>query len=50
MIYQLSKVNILVEKDDDQIEIIRESMNCTKMEAKISQKVVPMHTPPPPFP
>ena len=50
LIYQLSKVNIVVEKDDYQIEIIRESMNCTKMEAKISQKVVPMHTPPPPFP
>uniref|UniRef100_M1DAS9 Integrase core domain containing protein n=1 Tax=Solanum tuberosum TaxID=4113 RepID=M1DAS9_SOLTU len=46
----LSKVEILVEKDNDEIEVTGESKNATEKEAKITQKVVPMPKTPPPFP
>ncbi|KAK4713472.1 hypothetical protein R3W88_019379 [Solanum pinnatisectum] len=45
-----SEVEIVVEKDDDEIEVIGESKNATEKEAVITQKVVPMLEPPPPFP
>ncbi|KAK4737404.1 hypothetical protein R3W88_001101 [Solanum pinnatisectum] len=45
-----SEVEIVVEKDDYEIEVTGESKNATKKEAKITQKVVIMPRPPPPFP
>ncbi|XP_049371952.1 uncharacterized protein LOC125836842 [Solanum verrucosum] len=44
------EVEIVVEKDDDEIEVTGESKNATEREAEITQKVVPMPRPPPPFP
>ncbi|KAK4731210.1 hypothetical protein R3W88_024198 [Solanum pinnatisectum] len=45
-----SEVEIVVEKDDDEIEVSGEYNNATEKEAEITQKVVPMPRPPPPFP
>ncbi|XP_015161560.1 uncharacterized protein [Solanum tuberosum] len=45
-----SEVEIVVEKDDDEIEVTGESKDATEKEAKITQKVVPMPRPPPRFP
>ncbi|KAK4706535.1 hypothetical protein R3W88_033915 [Solanum pinnatisectum] len=44
------QVKIVVEKDDDEIEVTRESKKAIEKEAEITQKVVPMATPPSPFP
>ncbi|KAK4706614.1 hypothetical protein R3W88_033826 [Solanum pinnatisectum] len=38
-----------VERDDDEIEITVESKNSIEKEAEVTQKVVPMPRPPPPF-
>ncbi|XP_015166987.1 uncharacterized protein [Solanum tuberosum] len=46
----MSKVEILVEKDDEEIEVTGESKNATEKEAEITQKVVLMPRPPSPFP
>ncbi|XP_049405221.1 uncharacterized protein LOC125868667 [Solanum stenotomum] len=40
----------MVETKDDEIEVIGESKNATKKEAEVTQKVVPMPRPLPPFP
>lgn len=45
-----SKVEVVIERDDNEIEVIRESINAAEKEADITQKVVPMTRPPPPFP
>uniref|UniRef100_M1DEV5 Integrase core domain containing protein n=1 Tax=Solanum tuberosum TaxID=4113 RepID=M1DEV5_SOLTU len=50
----LMKVNrplipIYRERDDDEIEATGESKNATKKEAEVTQKVVPMTRPQPPF-
>ena len=45
-----SKVEIVVEKDDEEIEVTGESKNATEKEAEVTQKVVPIPGPPPPFP
>ncbi|XP_049357125.1 uncharacterized protein LOC125821804 [Solanum verrucosum] len=42
-----SEVEIVVQKDDDEIEVTGESKNATEKEAKITQKDVPMPRPPP---
>ncbi|KAK4717970.1 hypothetical protein R3W88_016308 [Solanum pinnatisectum] len=44
------EVEIMVEKDDDEIEVTGESKNATEKESEITQKVVPMPRPLPPFP
>ncbi|XP_049386175.1 uncharacterized protein LOC125850336 [Solanum stenotomum] len=44
------EVEILVENNDDEIEVAGESKNATEKEAEITQKVVPMPRPLPPFP
>ncbi|XP_049391514.1 uncharacterized protein LOC125855905 [Solanum stenotomum] len=45
-----SKVEIVGEKEADEIEVTGESNNTTEKESEVTQKVVPMHRPPPPFP
>ncbi|KAK4706944.1 hypothetical protein R3W88_033505 [Solanum pinnatisectum] len=45
-----SEVEIMVERDDDEIEVTRESMNATEKEAEVTQKVVPIPRPSPSFP
>lgn len=39
----------MVDKDDDEIEVSRVSNNATKKEEEVTQKVVPIPRPPPPF-
>ncbi|XP_049365811.1 uncharacterized protein LOC125830674 [Solanum verrucosum] len=45
-----SEVERVVEKDADEIEFTGESKDATEKEAEVTQKVVPMPRPPPPFP
>ncbi|KAK4707466.1 hypothetical protein R3W88_032958 [Solanum pinnatisectum] len=45
-----AKVEIVVEKDDDKIEVTRVSKNATEKEAKVTQNFFHMPRPPPPFP
>ncbi|XP_049368382.1 uncharacterized protein LOC125833276 [Solanum verrucosum] len=45
-----SEVEIVVEGDEDEIEVTRESKNATKKEEEVTQNFVPMPRPPPPFP
>ncbi|XP_049410588.1 uncharacterized protein LOC125873770 [Solanum stenotomum] len=45
-----SVVEIEASKNDDVIEVNEELENATKKEAEITQKVIPMPGPPPPFP
>lgn len=44
------EVEIVVEKDNDEIEVTGESKNATEKEAEITQKIVHMPRPPPSFP
>ncbi|XP_049359237.1 uncharacterized protein LOC125823925 [Solanum verrucosum] len=46
----LSGVEVQVSRDDDVIEVHEEPENAIEKEAEITQKVVPMPRPPPPFP
>ncbi|KAK4717993.1 hypothetical protein R3W88_016331 [Solanum pinnatisectum] len=43
-------IEIVVERDEDKIEVTRESKNATEKKAEVTQKVVPMPRPPLPFP
>ena len=43
-------MEVEIRKEDDAIEIREEFENATEKEAEISQKVVPIPRPPPPFP
>uniref|UniRef100_M1DRZ9 Integrase core domain containing protein n=1 Tax=Solanum tuberosum TaxID=4113 RepID=M1DRZ9_SOLTU len=45
-----SVVDVEIRKEDDVVEVRGETENATEKEAKISQKVVPIPRPPPPFP
>uniref|UniRef100_M1DWJ6 Integrase core domain containing protein n=1 Tax=Solanum tuberosum TaxID=4113 RepID=M1DWJ6_SOLTU len=45
-----SVVDVEIGKEDDVVEVREESENATEKEAEISQKVVPIPRPPPPFP
>ncbi|KAK4727301.1 hypothetical protein R3W88_032218 [Solanum pinnatisectum] len=45
-----SKVENVIERDEDKIEVTGESKNATEKEAEITQKIVPMPRPPPLFP
>uniref|UniRef100_M1D9V1 Integrase core domain containing protein n=1 Tax=Solanum tuberosum TaxID=4113 RepID=M1D9V1_SOLTU len=45
-----SGVDVEIRKEDDVVEFREETENATEKEAKISQKVVPIPRPPPPFP
>uniref|UniRef100_M1D9K3 Integrase core domain containing protein n=1 Tax=Solanum tuberosum TaxID=4113 RepID=M1D9K3_SOLTU len=45
-----SEVEIVVEKDDNEIEVTGGSKNVIDKETEMTQKVVPMPRPPPPFP
>ncbi|KAK4716475.1 hypothetical protein R3W88_014813 [Solanum pinnatisectum] len=44
------EVDVEVGKDDEEIEVTGESKNAIEKEAEITQNVVPMPRPPPPFP
>uniref|UniRef100_M1DGT9 Integrase core domain containing protein n=1 Tax=Solanum tuberosum TaxID=4113 RepID=M1DGT9_SOLTU len=45
-----SVVDVEIRKEDDVVEVREESENATEKKAEISQKVVPIPRPPPPFP
>ncbi|KAK4737224.1 hypothetical protein R3W88_000921 [Solanum pinnatisectum] len=45
-----SEIEIVAKRDNDEVEVTGESKNATKKEAEVTQKVVPMPRPPPPFP
>ncbi|KAK4708716.1 hypothetical protein R3W88_029641 [Solanum pinnatisectum] len=45
-----SEVERVIEKDEDDIEVIEDPKVYTEKEAEVTQKVVPMPRPPPPFP
>ncbi|KAK4708769.1 hypothetical protein R3W88_029694 [Solanum pinnatisectum] len=45
-----SGVDFALEKDDDEIEVTRESKDSTEKEEEVTQKVFRMPRPPPPFP
>uniref|UniRef100_M1DEH6 Integrase core domain containing protein n=1 Tax=Solanum tuberosum TaxID=4113 RepID=M1DEH6_SOLTU len=45
-----SVVDVEIRKEDEVVEVREETENATEKEAKISQKVVPIPRPPPPFP
>ncbi|KAK4727058.1 hypothetical protein R3W88_031975 [Solanum pinnatisectum] len=45
-----SEVEILVDKDDEEIEVTGESKNAIEKDAELTQKVVHRPRPPPPFP
>ncbi|XP_049399831.1 uncharacterized protein LOC125863901 [Solanum stenotomum] len=45
-----SGVEIKNSKDDDVVKVSGESENATEKEAEVTQKIVPIHRPPPPFP
>uniref|UniRef100_M1DL60 Integrase core domain containing protein n=1 Tax=Solanum tuberosum TaxID=4113 RepID=M1DL60_SOLTU len=44
------EIEIVVERDDNEIEVTEEFKNATEKEVEVTQKVVPMPRPPPPFP